>query len=162
MDWQIDGLMDGTGRFKYSVHQYHCVCLSVWICLWMWLFLCMIITTFPGCLLASCSLYRCVCVVTGTVTIRVPTGLCHISPTEITAKWSVKLITEREKRADCSLLLEITCYLPYKSWVSPNGAFCFVRQDESQSEACCVLSQLRWIIDYFQKVVRTEALNNSQ
>lgn len=133
--------MDGTGRLEYSLHQYHCVCLSVWI--WqlsvnVWLFPCMIITTFPGCLLRSGSLYRCVCVVTGTATIRVPTGLCHISPTEITAKWSVKLITEWEKRADCSLLLEITCYLPYKGWLSPNGSFCLAGQDESQSEACCI------------------------
>lgn len=47
----------------------------------------------PGSLLCFCSLRRCVYVLTGTVTMSVPTGLRHISPTEITAKWSMKLIT---------------------------------------------------------------------
>lgn len=58
-----------------------------------------------------------------TMTILVPTGLCHIRRTEITAKWSVKLIIEWEKRADCCLLLETALLL--FPWENPDIRWSF-------------------------------------
>lgn len=127
--------------------QYRCLYLCVWIwpstvnvsCAW-WL----------HSLLRSCSLRWCVWAVSGTAAIRVPTGLCHVSPAEITAKWSVKLISEEQKRADCSLLLEMTVYLPSKSrlslfgWVSVWGLLCFI--------------SVEMVSDLFQRVHKHSAI----
>lgn len=66
IDWQVDGLMGGTGRFEYSVPQYYC-----------FLFVCVDLAVDCECViipvhdnynilrLRSSSLYWCVCVVIG-------------------------------------------------------------------------------------------------
>lgn len=106
MGWQIDGGRAGTG---FNMH-YTGIIVFVSLC---GLHACVRCVFFPvrdnysipSSPLRSASLYCRVYV--GTVTISVPTELRHISPTEITAKWSVKLITEQERRADCLLLSDI-------------------------------------------------------